>query len=96
MFYYYPGWQQDLPGLTPDHVYLIDDSDGHINSAREYGFSAIHNPTNPFNRSTETSYASEKDGVFKQLLDIVAIADKYCDELAATAATRKSSLPELN
>lgn len=90
MIFYYNVWALSLPGLTQDHVYLVDDNISHTVSAKEYGFSAIHNPTNPKVRKPETSYAKEKDGVFKQLLDIVAVADKYCDELAAALAVNKS------
>ena len=91
MSIYFFNWKYDLPGLTTDRVYLVDDNSQNIVSARKYGFSAIHHPTNPKCRKPGTSYAKEKDGVFKQLHDIIAVAEKYCDDLAAAPAVSKES-----
>lgn len=89
MFFYYAAWETQLPGLRKDRVYLVDDNLKNVDSAILHGFSAIHHPTNPRGRRPFTSYAKEKDDVFKQIFDVIALSEKYCDELEAKPAVRK-------
>lgn len=91
MSIFFDYWKYNFPGLTKDRVYLVDDNLRNVDSARLHGFSAIHHPTNTKGRKPNTSYAQEKDGVFKQLHEIIAVAEKYCDQLEAKPAVRKES-----
>lgn len=41
----FPTWQAQMPELTKENVYLLDDKNSLVLGAREYGFSAINFPT---------------------------------------------------
>jgi len=62
--------QNYYPGIKRNKICLIDDSKAHCQLTQDYGFTAIHMPTNPATRSGK-KYSDFKESNFKQLHSLV-------------------------
>jgi len=78
-------WLKRIPGLKKEDIYLIDDDEENGKSVMTRQFSFIHHPTSVEGRDKGISYQNEHEGVFNKLHEIVAKAEKCCNELQQKA-----------
>src|SRR3990167_9139442 len=60
-----------IPGLVKENVWLVDDLLCHCESAKQFGFSALHNPTSTHGRDATMFYTKERAGVFQKMREII-------------------------
>jgi FMN phosphatase YigB (HAD superfamily) len=67
----YPIWEKQMPGLTKEKVFLVDDSLENEESAKKHGFSVIKFPTTIYSRKPGDTFTEFGPKAFKDLHHII-------------------------
>ncbi|KTD15671.1 hypothetical protein Lgra_0337 [Legionella gratiana] len=75
--YLFPHLQNKFALLNRSQIILVDDSQINIYGAKEYGFSAIHHPSNPTQRPSFFTFTTHGAQVFQQMHQVLKEADDF-------------------
>ncbi|QEY51706.1 hypothetical protein [Legionella longbeachae] len=86
--YLFPHLQNKFALINRSQITLIDDSQINIYGVKEYGFSAIHHPSNPNQRPSFFTFTAHGAAVFEQMHRMLKGADDFVAEQKCTLIHR--------